>query len=77
MLKALQARTAWQNRLSVIDLIKVSDSDLPSETPEPRTGILTVANERLGRGGEAERDVSLLKRSGGCFQFLFFRLIVI
>jgi hypothetical protein len=53
---------------------KVSDSDLPSEAPEPRTGILTVANERSGRGGEADRSVSVLKRSGVGFQFLLFRL---
>jgi hypothetical protein len=37
-------------------------------------GILTVANERSGRGGEADRGVSVLKRSGDCFQFLLFRL---
>ena len=37
---------------------EVSDSNLPSEAPEPRLGILTIANERDGRGGEADSGFS-------------------
>lgn len=72
--KHLKGETCLASHLEIFNKREVSDSDLPSETPEPRAGILTDANERFGRSGEAEGCLSKLKRSGGCFQFLLFRL---
>jgi hypothetical protein len=54
--------------------MKVSDSDLPSKAFEPRAGQAIGTHERNCRNGEAEGEISRLKRCGGCFQFLLLRL---
>jgi len=53
---------------------KVSDSDLPSETLEPRSGGEFVTSEHHCREGKADSGVSGLKRGEGCFQFQLLRL---
>jgi len=72
--KALQGDIRLADRHTIVCKGRVSDPDLPSKASEPRSGQAIGTHERNCRDGEAERNVSGLKRCGGCFQFQWLQL---